>query len=542
MSLSKPLTEELLSVKGDRAQQISLELGKQKGYIHSIESAGLVDGPGVRTLFFLQGCPLRCAYCHNPDSQVFCSKDTCAPGAKEMSVDELVDIAKKYKSYHGKEGGVTISGGEPFSQGKFLYALLYRLKEEGFHIAVDTSGFGNAKYYTRCFDFIDTLLLDIKEFDKESFYDICKAPMSGLIRFMESLRAADYRGQIWIRHVMLPGRTDTETSMENLIEVIKPIAAWVERIEILPYHRLGVSKYEELGLEYSLAQLEPMDKERAKALQDYANRLFASKIQEATRALWHHRGTKKEDGVLALKGTEMERHATRIDYKAMVDYPLSKLGLFEGLSNEELMPFTDGYGVITLRKGDFAFKTGDPSDQLYIICKGHIKIYYNTLEGREQILYVYNKGDFVGGLNVMEDEDYRYMGEALSDCTLAIVKRKVFVEHGLTNPVILRRMLKKCYERIRWAEELATRMSSSNALIKAAGLLLNLKDEFGVMTVDGIRLDLPMNREEMGSFAGLTRETMTRKLGEFKDLGYIDYKGSKTIMIKDLEALKAYAL
>lgn len=221
-------------------------------------------------------------------------------------------------------------------------------------------------------------------------------------------------------------------------------------------------------------------------------------------------------------------------------YELKDLELFHGLDESTLHKLSTGVGFAKLRKGEYAFKTGDPADQLYIVCQGHIKIFYNTVEGKEQILYVYNEGDFVGGLNVMEDDDYRYMGEALDDCVLAIVKKDAFLAYGMSNPLVLKRMIQKCYERIRWAEELISRLSSSNALMKAAGLLISLKEEFGVVTHDGIKLDLPMNREEMGSYAGLTRETMTRKLSEFKDAGYIEYQGTKTILIKDAEALRKY--
>lgn len=110
-----------------------------KCYVHSIETMGLVDGPGNRTIFFLQGCPLKCVYCHNPDSQNI-------HGGKEYTVDEIIKIAKRYKPYHGQEGGVTISGGEPMLQGEFLKELVKRLKQEGFNTCLDTSGVGDKKY------------------------------------------------------------------------------------------------------------------------------------------------------------------------------------------------------------------------------------------------------------------------------------------------------------------------------------------------------------------------------------------------------------
>lgn len=218
-------------------------------------------------------------------------------------------------------------------------------------------------------------------------------------------------------------------------------------------------------------------------------------------------------------------------------YALEDLPLFEGFTPGELAPFETGLTFSLIKKGQFIFKTGDSADQLYVVCEGHIKIYYNTAEGKEQIMYVYSDGDFVGGLNILEDDDYRYMGEALSDSVVATIRKDVFLSHACTNPVVLRRMLSKCYERIRWAEELIGRLSASNAQMKAAGLLLALRDDFGTVTSDGVRLELPMNREEMGSYAGLTRETMTRKLSEFKESGYIEFDGTRVIIIKDVDAL-----
>lgn len=240
----------------------------------------------------------------------------------------------------------------------------------------------------------------------------------------------------------------------------------------------------------------------------------------------------------------MRTHHQNVIYKSgqELGYDLRDLDLFQGLESDLLDKLSEGVVFTTLKKGEFAFKTGDPADQLYIICSGNIKIYYSTLEGKEQILYVYNEGDFVGGLNVMEDDDYRYMGQALDDCVVAMVKKDAFLTYGMSSNLVLKRMISKSYERIRWAEELISRLSSTNARLKVAGVLVALKNEFGVVTKDGIKLELPMNREEMGSFAGLTRETMTRKLSEFKDAGLIEFQGSKTILIKDVDQLQAFSL
>ena len=130
-----------------------------KGFLHSIESMGLVDGPGTRTIFFLQGCPLRCAFCHNPDTLK-------RVGGQEVTPQRILEIASRYRSYYGEEGGVTLSGGEPLLQGEFVYKTLELLKQEGYNTCVDTSGFGNPMYYSKIFPLVDTLILDVKAFDR----------------------------------------------------------------------------------------------------------------------------------------------------------------------------------------------------------------------------------------------------------------------------------------------------------------------------------------------------------------------------------------
>ncbi|MDO5043812.1 MAG: Crp/Fnr family transcriptional regulator [Coriobacteriia bacterium] len=219
---------------------------------------------------------------------------------------------------------------------------------------------------------------------------------------------------------------------------------------------------------------------------------------------------------------------------------ITDLTLFKDIDDQAFLDLvSSGVYFTTLKKGEFAFKTGDKADQFYLIVSGHVKIYYNTIDNREQMLYVYGDGDFIGGLNVLSEDDYRYMGEALSDCVVAIIGADMFVNVALKNPIVLTRMLEKSYERIRWAEDLIFRLSASHARLKAAGLLLSLKDDFTVSDDGDITLRLPMNREEMGSFAGLTRETITRKFTEFKEQGIIDFQGPRTLIIKDLDTLKS---
>lgn len=224
-----------------------------KGSLHSIETMGLVDGPGIRTIFFLQGCPLKCQYCHNPDSQHFMGK-------KHISVEEVLAISERYKEYYEVSGGgVTFSGGEPLMQGAFLIKALRALKERGISTCVDTSGYGVKKYYSDVLRLTDTLLLDIKHVDNEKHERLTGRDMTGILSFIQAIAENQYQGKIIIRHVMVPGETDQEVYMDQLIEIIGPIQKNVEKIEILPYHKSGIEKYSQLGWTYDLDQVPEMD-------------------------------------------------------------------------------------------------------------------------------------------------------------------------------------------------------------------------------------------------------------------------------------------
>jgi pyruvate formate lyase activating enzyme len=231
-----------------------------KGRLHSIETMGFVDGPGIRTIIFLQGCPLRCAYCHNPDSQNMFSN-------KEITPEEVLNIAKRYKNYYKRSGGgITFSGGEPLLQGEFLLETLKLLKKEGFNTALDTSGYGNEKYFCEILKYVDTVLLDIKHFDNIGYKTLTGANMNGFYKFLSYLN--DYQGNIWIRHVMVPGITDNEASIYKLFDRVAHLAQRIERIEILPYHKMALEKYKAMGLEYKLQNVPEMDVLKAKEYQD----------------------------------------------------------------------------------------------------------------------------------------------------------------------------------------------------------------------------------------------------------------------------------
>lgn len=237
-----------------------------KGRLHSIETMGLLDGPGIRTVFFLQGCPLQCAYCHNPDTQAFHK-------GKEISPEEVVTIAKRYQSYYSRSGGgVTFSGGEPLMQGEFLAETVRLLKLEGIHTAIDTCGFGNEQYYDAVLENVDTVILDIKHFEEEAHYALTGRSMKGNEKFLRRLK--DYKGKVWIRHVMVPGYTDHIESMDQLYKKIHFLGNKIEKIEILPYHKIGVEKYTQLGLEYKLQETPEMDKDKALEFEKYVMNLL----------------------------------------------------------------------------------------------------------------------------------------------------------------------------------------------------------------------------------------------------------------------------
>ncbi len=480
-----------------------------EGRLHSVETMGLVDGPGIRTIFFLQGCPLRCAYCHNPDSQ-----DLYGAG-KTITVEEVRKLSVRYKPYYGYEGGVTFSGGEPLLQGEFIYNCIRALNREGINVCIDTSGFGDPRYYAKILPLVDTLLLDVKHFQKDKFYDLVKGSLDRYYKFLTSLKSFGFTGEIYIRHVMIPGYTDNEESMRQLVDFIEPIEELIKTIEILPYHTMGVDKYAELGMEYRLKGIPPMQRERAKELESFARKYLHKK-----------------------RSSKMPEKLT----KDQIDFDLRDIPLLAGLVDKEFKRLESGIQIYHYNKGEIVFSTGDEAKRFFIICSGSIKIYENTPEGREQILYIYHAGDFVGGLNVLKDHNYLYVGQALEECIIVTMNKEVFDLYALTSPLILRRILEKCYDRIRWAESLIQRLSSSNATIKVAALLLQLANDYGETTPDGLRLELPINREEMGSYAGLTRETMTRKLQELREQEVISFDGPKVIWIHDRDRLRMYTL
>lgn len=228
-----------------------------KGRIHSFESMGLVDGPGIRNVIFLQGCPLRCLFCHNPDTWDFNE-------GIEISSEELINKILRFKSYFKNNGGVTFSGGEPLMQPKFLLEMLKLCKEHNIHTAVDTSGCGNGNY-KEILKYTDLVLLDIKHVTDEGFKSLTGISIKKLMEFIEAVNTSNTK--LWIRHVIVPGITDSNEHLEKLKDIIMKIKN-VEKIEFLPYHTIGINKYEALNYEYKLKNIEPMDKARCKMLEE----------------------------------------------------------------------------------------------------------------------------------------------------------------------------------------------------------------------------------------------------------------------------------
>lgn len=219
-----------------------------QGYIHSFETFGSVDGPGVRFIIFMQGCPMRCLYCHNPD--------TWKMNVGELkSVDEIVAKALRYKNYWGKEGGVTVSGGEALSQIQFVTALFKAFKAKGVNTCLDTSAgpYRDSPEYIELFDelmrYTDLVLLDIKHSDPKSHKELTGISNENILACAKHL--SDLNKPVWIRHVLVPGITDSKEQLEGVKKIIDSLSN-VKKVEVLPYHSLGIHKYDALGIEYKL--------------------------------------------------------------------------------------------------------------------------------------------------------------------------------------------------------------------------------------------------------------------------------------------------
>ena len=225
-----------------------------KAKIHSFESLGTVDGPGIRFVIFMQGCPLKCKYCHNRDTW-----DT--NGGTLYSIDEIMQKVMRLKSYiETSDGGVTVSGGEPLLQVEFATELFKKLKSMNIHTALDTSGsLPVTEKIQELLKYTDLVLLDIKHIDNEKCIKLTGAPNTNTLNFAKYL--GEHNIPIWIRQVLVPGFTDDENDLKKLKNFIDTLQS-VEKIEILPYHDLGKFKWKELGLKYELENIKPPTQEQ----------------------------------------------------------------------------------------------------------------------------------------------------------------------------------------------------------------------------------------------------------------------------------------
>lgn len=230
-----------------------------QGRIHSLESFGTVDGPGVRFVVFVQGCPMRCAYCHNPDTW-------------EMNAGTLMEpsyIIEQYErniSFY-KGGGITVTGGEPLMQVDFLVELFTLAKEKGIHTCIDTSGIAyktnaNTEWLAKLdklMTLTDLVMLDIKHIDPEKHKELTSQPNDGILAFAKYLNEKNV--DMWIRHVVVPGITDDEKYLYQLGYFIGQLKN-LKALDVLPYHTMGETKYEKLGMEYKLKGVPAMDKNK----------------------------------------------------------------------------------------------------------------------------------------------------------------------------------------------------------------------------------------------------------------------------------------
>ncbi len=227
-----------------------------EGFVHSTESFGTVDGPGIRFVVFLQGCPMRCQYCHNPDTWKPCT-------GEKRTVESLLEEYDGLKEFL-KSGGLTVTGGEPLMQMEFVTELFREAKKRGIHTCVDTSGIfyreSNRAEYDELMKYTDLVMLDIKHIDDEEHKKLTAQSNKHILEFAEYLR--DIGKDVWIRHVVVPGITLKEKPLHDLGYFLGGLTN-LKALDVLPYHTMGIVKYEQLGMEYPLEGVDPATKEQA---------------------------------------------------------------------------------------------------------------------------------------------------------------------------------------------------------------------------------------------------------------------------------------
>ena len=255
-----PVREHHGGSRADLEAELAAEGDPEIGYYHSYEITGSVNGPGIRFTLYLSGCPLRCQYCQNPDMWTM-------QNGRRVTVGRMLDEVAKYASFiRTAHGGITVSGGEPMLQIRFLQALLRRCKQDlGLHTAVDTSGFLGARASEDFLDLVDLFLLDIKAGDEELYHLVTSADLAPTLRFAR--RLSDRGNRMWVRYVLVPGLTDAADDVEKVARFTSTLAH-VERVEVLPFHQLGAGKWADLQLSYQLADVPPAAPELVRRVED----------------------------------------------------------------------------------------------------------------------------------------------------------------------------------------------------------------------------------------------------------------------------------
>lgn len=243
--------EELTDIQ--RSERLARMREGTLGSIHSWELVTAVDGPGTRMTVFLNGCPLRCLYCHNPDT--FLMRD-----GEPVTVEELLRRMKRYRGvFRASKGGITLSGGEVLMQPAFAARILRGAKEMGIHTCLDTSGYLGANCTDEMLDDVDLVLLDVKSGDEETYKRVTGRELSPTITFGDRLAAKGI--EIWVRFVLVPGLTDEPGNVENVARVAERWRSSVTRVEVLPFHQMGTDKWDALGLDYKLRETRPPEPE-----------------------------------------------------------------------------------------------------------------------------------------------------------------------------------------------------------------------------------------------------------------------------------------
>lgn len=225
------------------------------GRIHSFQSMGAVDGPGLRYVIFMQGCPLRCIYCHNPDTW-----DTV--GGEVYTPQQILEKILRYRIYFKHNGGVTVTGGEPLIQAEFVAELFRLCKQEGIHTALDTSGIGTDKI-ENVLNYTDLVLADLKFLTQENYQNYCHGDFSQVERFLNL--TAEKKIPLWIRHVVVPNLTDGKEHIKKLVQKAHTYPN-LEKIELLPFQKLCIEKYRAMGIPFLLADTEQMQEEKLREL------------------------------------------------------------------------------------------------------------------------------------------------------------------------------------------------------------------------------------------------------------------------------------